>query len=101
MAENHETLSLEDKLYRTKYEPDTAHSHIEVDQEKLRQSGLNKVLPKLCPAEVYKVDPTNEEDIVVSHENCLECGSCRMLDKEGAITWTYPDGGMGVKYKHG
>lgn len=92
--------SLADKLYRTKYEPDAAHSHIEVNADKLRQVKTRKLL-KICPAEVYKADPNDPEKVTVSHENCLECGTCRKASEEEGVEWKYPDGGKGVKYRFG
>ncbi len=95
-------MSLEDKLYRTKYEPDPSHPHIKVDQEKTKQKhDRNKKLLKVCPAEVYKEDPNDPDQINASHENCLECGTCRQVVKDDSIEWKQPDGGMGVKYRHG
>ena len=99
--EKHDKLTLEDKLYRTKYEPDSNNPHIALNQEKDDNGELKKLL-KACPAEVYKEDPTDPEKINVSHDNCLECGTCRQVvkDKE-KLDWQNPDGGKGVKYKHG
>ena len=32
---------------------------------------------------------------------CTECGTCYLVcNKEGAITWTYPEGGHGVVFSH-
>ncbi len=96
-----EKLNLEDKLYRTRYEPDTAHSHVSLSEEKQDTEDTRKLL-KICPAEVYKPDPNDESRIAVSHENCLECGTCRKaLEKDDTVEWKYPDGGKGVKYRYG
>jgi ferredoxin like protein len=93
-------LTLEDKLYRTKYEPDAAHPHIEVDTEHCPKCEKKPCL-FFCPAEVYKRDANNEDLVTVSHENCLECGTCRFACPFQAIDWRYPDGGLGVKYRYG
>ena len=96
-----EQLSLEDKLYRTKYEPDSNNPHIEVEQEDGATPEMKKLVD-VCPAEVYKQDPNDPDKINVSHDNCLECGSCRQIVKDkDKLKWKYPDGGMGVKYKNG
>ncbi|MDZ4197665.1 MAG: 4Fe-4S dicluster domain-containing protein [Kiritimatiellia bacterium] len=94
-----EDLTLADKLYRTKYETD-AHSHIETIDEICRVCK-NRVCLKICPAEVYKTDPNDPQRIAVSHENCLECGTCRKACPYEGIRWAYPDGGRGVKYRFG
>jgi len=100
--EKHDKLTLEDKLYRTKYEPDSSNPHIEIDQEKDSDKEELKKLLKTCPAEVYKEDPNDKDKINVSHDNCLECGTCRQIVKDkDKLAWKYPDGGMGVKYKKG
>lgn len=93
-------LSLEDKLYRTKYEPDSDHPHIQVDNE-ICQNCDSKTCVQVCPAGVYKRDPNDEKRVTVSHDNCLECGTCTKACQENAIDWQYPDGGMGVKYRFG
>lgn len=93
-------LTLQDKLYRTKYEPDAAHAHIEVNSE-FCVTCADKPCLFFCPAEVYKRNPNDETLVTVSHENCLECGTCRYGCPYNAINWQYPDGGMGVKYRFG
>lgn len=95
-----EKLSLADKLYRTKYEPDAAHPHIAMDEAKLKAAKTRKCL-KVCPAEVYKRDPNDPEKVTVSHENCLECGTCRQAADDEGVEWKQPDGGKGVKYRYG
>jgi ferredoxin like protein len=95
-----DNMSLEDKLYRTKYEPDTDNSHIEVNQEECK-TCKDKQCVTLCPAGVYKKNPNDEDEVIASHDNCLECGTCVKLCKKDAIDWKYPDGAMGVKYRNG
>lgn len=94
------SLSLADKLYRTRYEPDTAHPHITIDASHCPNCP-DKPCLSFCPAEVYRKDPNDDARIAISHENCLECGTCRYGCPFQAIDWRYPDGGMGVKYRYG
>lgn len=96
-----EKLTLEDKLYRTRYEPDPGHPHVDMKSKDGKTPEQNKALLKICPAEVYKEDPNDPENINVSHENCLECGTCRQVAEKNSLEWKHPDGGMGVKYRHG
>ncbi len=50
-----------------------------------------------CPANLFV--PKADGGIVFNYEQCVECGTCYMVcNTEGAITWTYPDGGHGVVY---
>ena len=93
-------LTLEDKLYRTKYEPDHDSSHIKVDLTLCEKCDLQPCV-FVCPASVYKSDPNKDRMILVSHENCLECGTCIQVCPLDAIDWKYPDGGAGVKYRFG
>lgn len=95
-----EKMTVADKLYRTKYEPDAAHPHIVVDQT-ICANCKEKVCLVICPAEVYKADPNDANRVSVSHENCLECGTCRKACPFDGIKWLYPDGGKGVKYRFG
>lgn len=94
------TLTLADKLYRTKYEPDEAHPHITVNAAACTVCA-DKPCLFFCPAEVYKLDRNDARLISVSHENCLECGTCRHACPASAIDWQNPAGGQGVKYRFG
>ena len=39
----------------------------------------------------------SDGSIVFSYEQCFECGTCYLVcNREGAIKWSYPDGGKGV-----
>ena len=98
--ENLFELSLEDKLYRTKYEPDAAHPHITVAHDACIQCSSKPCL-RFCSGGVYKANPSDPQHITVSHENCLECGTCRYGCPFNAVDWQFPDGGMGVKYRFG
>ena len=92
------SMTLEDKLYRTRYEPDSDHPHITVKAEICRScSGKPCVL--LCPAHVYKRNPNDAAVVLVSHDNCLECGTCVQVCPTDSLDWRFPDGGMGVKYR--
>lgn len=73
-------------------------SHIEVDQEKFKQSSQKTVL-FLCPAKVYVL---NEEtgECIINFENCLECGTCNVACSE-YVKWKNPSGVFGVAYKYG
>jgi len=93
-------LTLEDKLYRTRFESDPDNPHIKVDDNICRQCE-EKTCLYICPAKVYTPNPNDDSLISVSHENCLECGTCRIACVDEGIDWQFPDGGMGVKYRYG
>ena len=55
-------LSLEDKLYRTKYEPDAAHPHIKVDSDACVKCDRKPCL-RFCSGGVYNPDPNDPNSL--------------------------------------
>ena len=50
-----------------------------------------------CPANLFV--PTADGGILFNYEQCFECGTCYMVcNEEGAISWSYPEGGHGVVF---
>ena len=89
---------LEDKLFLLKFKADD-HSHIEITSNDVCVSMCEeKWCTHTCPADVYHWEG---DRIVVSYENCIECGACRMICPYGNINCTMPRGGFGVQYKFG
>ena len=44
--------------------------------------------------------PTTDGGMLFNYEQCFECGTCYLVcNAEGAITWTYPEGGHGVVFR--
>ena len=73
--------------------------HIIVDSDVCR-SCTTRDCVYACPAGLFV--PTTDGGILFNYEQCFECGTCYMVcNSEGAITWTYPDGGHGVVFRHG
>lgn len=89
-------MKIEEKLSFNKFEIDR-EVHITVN-EKLCQGCVDKTCIYACPAECYS---TRGEHVTFSYEGCLECGSCRIACKQGAINWIYPRGGFGICYQFG
>lgn len=91
-------MSIEDKLSKIKYEPDT-ESHLKPDQEKCK-TCKSKVCENVCPANVYEW-VEDEQKLLVKYENRLECGACRIVCEKKCIEWEYPKGTKGVTFKNG
>jgi ferredoxin like protein len=74
-------------------------AHITVDTEVCRACPTRACV-HACPADLFA--PTADGGIVFSYEQCFECGLCYQLcDGDGAIRWSYPDGGHGVVFRKG
>ena len=53
-----------------------------------------------CPANLFV--KTSDGSIVFNHEQCFECGTCYLVcNTEGALSWSYPEGGFGVVFARG
>lgn len=73
--------------------------HITVDTEVCR-SCTTRACVTACPANLFA--PAADGGIRFFYEQCFECGTCyQVCNEEGAIAWTYPDGGYGVVFRHG
>lgn len=90
--------NIDDKLFKVKYVPDE-ESHLKPDQEKCLLCET-KACTYFCPANVYAWDEENKR-LIVGHENCLECGACRIACARKCIEWEYPKGTKGVTFKQG
>lgn len=92
-------MTIEEKLYLS---CNKAHnvSHIKIlDEEVCNKRCKTKICTVICPAKSY--EKNGDENIVFHYENCLECGSCRIICPENNIEWHYPVFGKGVFFKYG
>lgn len=99
MTEPVRPMSLDDKLGLLTYKNDH-QSHIKILDAKVCLDCKNKPCVSGCPAGVYAWD-NDQEKLIVSYENCIECGAARMLCPFANIEWNPPRGGFGVSYKYG
>ena len=91
-------ISFEDRMSTVEFRVGE-RAHITVDSDMCR-SCTTKACVTACPANLFA--PTSEGGILFNYEECFECGTCYMVcNHEGAITWTYPDGGQGVVFHQG
>ncbi len=75
------------------------NSHITVDTS-LCEKCKDKNCTYFCPANVYTINDDGKT-LSVEYENCLECGTCRICCPMGAVSWNYPEGSKGVRYRFG
>ena len=72
-------------------------AHITVNGDSCRGCTTRECVVA-CPANLFV--PTSDGGILFNYEQCFECGTCYLVcNEEGAITWTYPEGGHGVVFK--
>jgi len=89
-------MKLEDKLYLLRFKPDEK-THLKPKEEDCQRCE-SRPCTLFCPAQVYKWEGGK---LVVSFENCLECGSCRIGCRFVSLDWRYPRGGYGVSFRFG
>ncbi|WP_370950479.1 ferredoxin family protein [Amycolatopsis sp. cg5] len=91
-------ISFEDRMSTVDFQV-SRRAHIEVDSE-ICNSCTTRECVHACPANLFV--PTTDGGILFNYEQCFECGTCYLLcNKQGAISWTYPDGGDGVTFRKG
>jgi len=87
-------LNIEDRISLLRFRIGE-NAHIKVDKEICKECN-EKVCLVVCPAGCYKL---RNGEIEFMYEGCLECGSCRIVCKKGAVQWNYPSGGYGVCFR--
>lgn len=73
--------------------------HIVINQEICQAKCQARYCLHVCPAELYTLDRQGE--VQVECEGCLECGTCLIACRHGALIWHYPRAGYGVQYRFG
>ena len=72
-------------------------AHIVVDGKVCAECSTTECVTA-CPANLFV--PTAAGGIVFNYEQCFECGTCYLVcNKEGAISWSYPEGGHGIVFQ--
>ncbi|CDX03961.1 4Fe-4S ferredoxin-type iron-sulfur binding domain profile [Desulfitobacterium hafniense] len=71
--------------------------HIVLDTEKCT-ACLQKPCLYFCPVGCFSLE---DNEIKFQYEGCLECGTCRVMCGNNALTWDYPQGGFGVSVRLG
>ena len=92
-------MGVEEKLALDAFKTDS-ESHIRIAHEICRTRCKPRYCLRICPAKLYQYNQELDE-IQVEFAGCLECGTCRVGCRFGAIEWMYPRGGYGVQYRCG
>ena len=91
-------IAFEDRMATVEFRV-AGRPHITVDS-RVCEGCATKACVTACPADLFAL--TADGGILFNYEQCFECGTCYMVcDEEGAISWSYPDGGMGVVFRRG
>lgn len=95
--------SVEEKLYLAKYRLDERPHLVIFDQAVCKKceeiNGSPQPCMILCPANVYKWE--DDKKNIVSYDNCVECGACRIICPYTNIEWKYPRWGRGLSLRYG
>lgn len=90
-------MKTDEKLALNSYRVDV-QSHIKIDPILCKEcEQKNCVL--FCPAGLYSLDESGAARL--EYSGCLECGTCMLVCVKGAISWNYPRGGFGIRYRYG
>ncbi|HJK97187.1 MAG TPA: 4Fe-4S dicluster domain-containing protein [Polyangiaceae bacterium LLY-WYZ-14_1] len=86
----------EEKMRSVRFKVDDT-PHIVVDGS-VCEGCSTRACVWVCPANLFV--PVADGTILFNYEQCFECGACYVAcNREGAITWSYPQGGYGVTFR--
>ena len=89
-------ISFSDRMDTVDFKVDDK-AHITVDGKVCADCSTRACIVA-CPADLFV--PTSAGGIVFNYEQCFECGTCYLVcNHEGAISWSYPEGGFGVIFR--
>jgi ferredoxin like protein len=89
-------LSFEERMARSEFRI-APQPHIVVDGDKC-EGCSTKGCVVACPANLFV--PKADGGILFNYEQCFECGTCYLVcNVEGAISWSYPEGGHGIVFR--
>ena len=92
-------VNIDAKLAVNKFNVNEEDAHIEVNRDYPDKTELDRLV-LICPAGLYKYDA--EGILRFDYAGCLECGTCRVLSGDKALTkWEYPIGTFGILHREG
>jgi ferredoxin like protein len=89
-------MNTTEKLLRVNFNPDET-PHIKVDTS-ICNTCSTQICLNICPAERFTLESGKMRFVV---DGCLECGACRISCETDAVTWNFPHGGCGVRFRLG
>ncbi len=89
-------IDIETKLGKLRYKFDKA-PHIQVNFDLCKNCSTKPCILG-CPAQCFKF---NNGKFNFQFEDCIECGTCKILCSKNAIEWNYPRGSFGVAFRFG
>ena len=92
-------MSIEEKLFLCHYKSQKIPNIRIIDETVCNTRCKKKLCTVVCPAKSY--EKKTDGGIVFNYENCLECGSCRIICPESNLEWNYPVFGSGVSFHCG
>jgi ferredoxin like protein len=91
-------MRIDERLAKNAITPDP-EPHIVADQSICAKCETRPCI-QCCPGHLYElVEETGEMTIELS--GCVECGTCLVVCPHESLTWRYPCGGSGVRYRFG
>lgn len=92
-----EVMGLKAKLGLDVFKEDSEF-HIKIKEGQAKNIRLKKAI-LVCPAGLYS--ETENGEVVISVDGCLECGTCLLVCGAEVLEWHYPGGGSGVQFRFG
>ncbi len=89
-------MKLEERLGLLNYNFDK-EPHIIVRTENCQKCDLKACIAG-CPAGCFKIE---NDQLIFNYEDCIECGTCKILCPKDVIQWNYPRGTFGVSFRYG
>lgn len=92
-----DSMALKAKLGLDVFKP-VREAHIKIRPGMEKDARL-KPMARICPAGCYSENERDE--VLLTIDGCLECGTCRLACGMDVLDWNYPEGETGVQYRFG
>jgi len=89
-------MKIDEKVAKCAIKHDT-ESHIRLNEDECEKCE-SRICTLACPAGLYTVE---DGKVKFDHTGCLECGTCLVVCPRGAVDWSYPTPGFGIRYRFG